>query len=383
MNNKKIIYFLAPSIFSFGGAQIKAFFIAYYLKKHGYDICVVTEEGARVENFKGFRGKEKNFDIKTIKPFADPKSNIGYLFSWIYRKKHYYRELSKLNLNDYDICLTNNSAAACFFKEKGKKVILLVAFFSLMLKALIGAPRFSIEYTKEIFDYFIRKHIDKKAMRSADIVVAETKKHAVLINKLISRTDIKIIPCAAINKITPGKSNKISTKITCVSMSRLVSQKNIRTIVYQFSKIKNNNVILNIFGKGSQEQSLRSYIKKIKMQDRVFLKGLTYDPYKVFSESDIFLYASKTESFGIVVLEAMSAGLPVVMIDYKYNCSTDLITNDINGIVAKEHEFAKRVEKLLNDRRKMKELGENAKNTASSFTWIDTADKLVELIESV
>jgi glycosyltransferase involved in cell wall biosynthesis len=378
---KKILFFMAPSIFCVGGVEIKTFFLSYYLKSFGYDVCVVTEKHELQKTFKGFRGKHVNFEIKTIEPFNAPRSSIKYLFSWSYRKKHYYSELSKLNLDDYDLFMSNHGIGICFFNSRGKKTVFIVELFSLMLRALLKNPKLSMDYVKLVCDYFVRKQIDTRALKNADIVVAETKTHAKLINSLVYRPDIKIIPNGVCQKSDSCKRNKNATQITCITASRLVEQKNNIALIDTFSKTKNNNAILIILGDGPEYTMLKEEVKKRKQEGRIFFKGLTENVREHFEAADIFLYASKMDSFGIVILEAMSAGIPVAMIDYKYNCGKDLIIDGVNGIIAKEGEFSGRLDKLFEDREEIGRLGLNAKRTAENLTWENVAGELARVIE--
>jgi hypothetical protein len=90
--------------------------------------------------------------------------------------------------------MSNHGIGICFFNSRGKKTVFIVELFSLMLRALLKNPKLSMDYVKLVCDYFVRKQIDTRALKNADIVVAETKTHAKLINSLVYRPDIKIIP---------------------------------------------------------------------------------------------------------------------------------------------------------------------------------------------
>jgi glycosyltransferase involved in cell wall biosynthesis len=72
------------------------------------------------------------------------------------------------------------------------------------------------------------------------------------------------------------------------------------------------NSLLIIIGKGKYEQKLRALIAKLKLEERVILTGHVNSAKKLFRAFDLFVLSSDREPFGMVLLEAMAADLPVV-----------------------------------------------------------------------
>jgi glycosyltransferase involved in cell wall biosynthesis len=75
------------------------------------------------------------------------------------------------------------------------------------------------------------------------------------------------------------------------------------------------NSLLIIIGKGKHEQKLRKLIAELKLEDRVILTGHVNNAKKLFRAFDLFVLSSDHEPFGMVLLEAMAADLPVVCSD--------------------------------------------------------------------
>lgn len=98
------------------------------------------------------------------------------------------------------------------------------------------------------------------------------------------------------------------------TISRLANQKDIPTMFAAFSEYKNqlNASSLSILGSGPLEIELRGIAKNMGIADSVFFLGRSSLIYEFLSGLDVFVLTSKYEGFGMVLLEAMDAGVPVV-----------------------------------------------------------------------
>lgn len=157
-----------------------------------------------------------------------------------------------------------------------------------------------------------------------------------------------------------------------ITVSRLDPGKRNNEIVEAFSKLQEKDGKLFIIGDGKEYGNLDRLIKEKKLQDRAILTG-----YKNKSEiegymtdSALFLMASVTEGMPMVLLEAMSYGVPCIA--YETDCGVaDIISDGVNGFVIRnrdEAEYVKKIELVLSDRTLRKELGRNAVLTARAFS---------------
>lgn len=105
-----------------------------------------------------------------------------------------------------------------------------------------------------------------------------------------------------------------SDSIVITSVSRLHPAKRVDLIVKAFSIIahKKRSVYLLIVGSGEEMHRIKEEIKKMSLCDRVYLLGERKDIPAILSASDIFAISSKHEGFGLAIVEAMAASLPVV-----------------------------------------------------------------------
>ncbi len=72
---------------------------------------------------------------------------------------------------------------------------------------------------------------------------------------------------------------------------------------------------LQIIGDGPDREKIQEYICKKHLQDNVFLKGSDTNPYKWMANSEVFLFSSKNEGLGLVILEALACGKMVIATD--------------------------------------------------------------------
>lgn len=113
-----------------------------------------------------------------------------------------------------------------------------------------------------------------------------------------------------ITKLTENKRYKI------VSAGNLVPRKGFDVLIMAFSeavKIK-PDMQMEIFGDGPERKNLELLIEKLSLSDRIVIRGRykKQDLAQLFSDADVFVLASKRETFGVVYIEAMALGLPVI-----------------------------------------------------------------------
>ena len=67
-----------------------------------------------------------------------------------------------------------------------------------------------------------------------------------------------------------------------------------------------------VYGEGPERERLQALIERLGLADRVSLPGYAADPWTAYGEARCFALASIDEAFGLVVVEALASGLPVV-----------------------------------------------------------------------
>ena len=102
-----------------------------------------------------------------------------------------------------------------------------------------------------------------------------------------------------------------------ISAGRLDSGKNHQLLIRAFAKINNKKSHLYILGEGSLKTLLEALINDLSLTSRVTLLGFDSNPYKYFSQADTFVFASNYEGFPVVLIEALTCGLPMISTDCK------------------------------------------------------------------
>ena len=100
-----------------------------------------------------------------------------------------------------------------------------------------------------------------------------------------------------------------------VACGRLVSYKNFGLLLRAFSLLSNRDAHLTILGEGPARADLERQAAELGLGDRVAFPGFAATPWDAFSHARVFALPSTSESFGLVVAEALSSGLPVVASD--------------------------------------------------------------------
>lgn len=180
------------------------------------------------------------------------------------------------------------------------------------------------------------------------------------------------------------KFNIPNDKIKLLFVGRLFPEKSVDTLIKSVPHIvkKNPNIHLILVGTGYLRPKLEKLVHDLKIETYVTFLGLVSEEDKIlaFNASDIFILPSLAELEGMVVLEAMACGLPIIISDAEMSASRFFV--DSNGLLFKtlDHEhLAEQILKLAKDQNLRKKMGE------ASFEKIKRYDiqKSVDLLEKV
>ena len=175
----------------------------------------------------------------------------------------------------------------------------------------------------------------------------------------------------AIESIPKTKSTLTNEHL--ISVGRLSPEKGYLDLlkIYKDLKKKKCKWHLDIVGDGNERKKLENYIKENKLEEDVTLHGFknSKEIDKLMQKSSIYIMTSYTESFGIVLLEAMSNGLPCLAFDSAEGAK-EVITSGRDGYLIKHRNF-KAMEKIILDLIKnidaRKELGKNGRKKVKEY----------------
>lgn len=142
-----------------------------------------------------------------------------------------------------------------------------------------------------------------------------------------------------------------------------------------------------IAGKGPQEAELKYLAKHLGVADSCYFTGFIDDQTRdnLYRVSDLAVFPSLYEPFGIVALEAMAARVPVLVTDV--GGLSEIVENDLDGIKiipGSAHELAKGILRLLKDPKFAQKIEKGGYQKAKKlFNWSDIAQKTIRVYERI
>ena len=112
-----------------------------------------------------------------------------------------------------------------------------------------------------------------------------------------------------------NREKKAQNQFVFVSVGSLIQGKNFLSLIEAFYNAKfDNNVYLHIVGEGGERPKLEKLIKKYNLQHNIKLFGMKtrLEIAEILQNSDAFVLPSMSETFGVVYIEAMASGLPII-----------------------------------------------------------------------
>jgi 1,2-diacylglycerol 3-alpha-glucosyltransferase len=233
----------------------------------------------------------------------------------------------------------------------------------------------------------------KKYANGADYVVAPTPSVIEIIKKWgVTNPKIKAIASGVEEELFANADadmikNKFGIKndeLILVLNCRLTSEKNTEFLFRSVIPVlkENKKVKLLSVGGGYLLEPLRKMAEEAGVGEQVIFVGQVKkeEVKDYFAAGDIFVYASKSETQGMIITEAMYMGLPVVAVNATGIC--DLVEDKITGFLVpeKEGEFFEAVSGLINNESLRKKMGENGARIArEKYTDKICAQKLLEI----
>lgn len=167
-----------------------------------------------------------------------------------------------------------------------------------------------------------------------------------------------------------------------VSIGRLIPRKRYEVLIKAWQQIPQASLV--ILGDGPLKRELQSLIEKYEVRDRVQLLGFVDEERKcqILRVSDGYISAAAHEGFGLVFLEAMAAGLPIVATDH--GGQTDFLTNEENALLVAADGpavFVKAVRRLLQDSGLRQTMSQRNKEKVKSFYIEKTSQQFAAVLK--
>jgi len=312
------------SIFSFGGVQRVTAVIAKVLAKD-YDVTIVTFDKQEEKDTTMYDLKEAdiNYRFFDYPETAVWKNYCCKAYSYLYRRvlpqnmitSEWYEHSSfpsekrnaltmELLKGDYDVIIGVHAPlavrlAACKSRLQGVK---LIGWIHNSYKALFGEGSTYIgEELRKHYEFQLAK-LDKT------IVLCQYDAKQYSFPTQVIYNPLTLEP----GEISQGTSKKF---LAVGRFSHLHKGFDLLIEAFQLFAEKNKEWTLDIVGEGPEEPMYRELIKKYKLEERITIYPFTNHIQQYYSEAQVYILSSRWEGFGLVLVEAMAHGLPIISSD--------------------------------------------------------------------
>ncbi len=221
-----------------------------------------------------------------------------------------------------------------------------------------------------------------KSCKGLDYLVPVSKELEEFYHEYLGDKVINISNC--IDKV-PTKLSKLESK-NLIAVGRLSKEKGFDDMLKLFKKVstKYPDWKLNIIGDGMEKNSLLDLSKELKLGDKVIFHGYQNKDYinNMLSDSSIYLMTSHTECLPLVLIEAMSYGIPCLSYTSAQGAN-EIIDDNVNGYLIEnrnEDEMIERISILIENEKQRKKLGKKAKVKSKEYSGEVVLEKWSKLI---
>ncbi len=270
----------------------------------------------------------------------------------------------------------------------------IVSSFHTMVtnKPIVDAYYPKNKHLKKFAATYMMKYM-KFFYNSSDVVIAPTQTVASIL-KRYGIHDVSVVPNSIDTKVMNPRVNGSSIRDrlglrdrdrVVIYLGRLSREKKLEVLMHaaKILMARDRSVKLVIAGTGPLEQHYRDMAGHLGIAERTSFMGFvaTEDLPKVYAMADVLCLPSTFETQGIVLIEAMAVGTPVVGADYL--AIREMIKPGRNGEKFRPGDYtdcAKKIEKVLNNTEHYRN---SAIKTAEEFSKEKVADRLLEVYDLI
>lgn len=243
---------------------------------------------------------------------------------------------------------------------------------------------------------YIARHYTKIQCNDLDAVIVPSTAMQEVLEKYGVNTNTEVLPTGIeLENFKNGNGIKFrkihnipSDRPVLVFVGRVAFEKNIGFLLNVVNQIRKTipEVLLLITGEGPALPHLKKLVNAFKLHNNVLFLGYldrNNELLDCYACGDAFVFASNTETQGLVLLEAMAMGLPVVSTSVMG--TKDILAPQKGAMVCKESvdEFADSIIQLLRDPQQLAKLSKDAKEYAKNWSAFNMAAKLVGFYDQI
>lgn len=224
----------------------------------------------------------------------------------------------------------------------------------------------------------------KRVLRGASRVIVPTDDYKkLMIEKYqLAPEHIAVVPNGTDHTILKSAKKAPQSRLELLFVGRLSPQKNLPLLLQALSYYAatyTKDFRLTIAGSGELQAALESQAAEYGLSEHVTFAGSLSgkDLENAYKSADIFLLSSFVESFGIVLVEAMTKGLPIVSTDIP--AVRNVVQDGTNGIlVAQEPQaFAAGIHRIASDKKLYEQMSSSNLKRASAYEWEKITGKFI------
>jgi glycosyltransferase involved in cell wall biosynthesis len=209
--------------------------------------------------------------------------------------------------------------------------------------------------------------------------------------KLFTNKPIRTIyNCIDINSITRKSIETVPFDFklpTIISCGRMDQPKGFDILIEATNILLKKGMVFSliILGDGPDLKKLKNIASTLGVIDFIHFPGFQSNPYAWFKKSDVFVLSSRYEGFGMVLIEAMAVGTPVISTNCQYGPAEILCNGEYGVLVPPEDPqiLAQSIENLLNNPTQRNMLSQKALQRANDFRPTESIQKFELLIDSI
>lgn len=326
----KKICFLVDSIFSIGGVQRVTAVIAKELAKE-YDVTILTFDKAEKKQTTMYGLKEANISYRFIQypQVGELKNILCKAYSGLYLK---LQPQSKWSSNLYAKSSFPSEQRQVMLAELKKEKFDIIIGVHAPLAARLATLKKDLPKAK-LIGWLHNSHEALFGEKSHYYIGAKRRRHYIYQFRKLGHVvllcqhdadcyyqyDPKFHPTVIYNPLTlnPGDISKGTSK-RFLAVGRFSRQhKGFDLLIKAFNLFAKNNSEwkLDIVGEGREEKLYKELIHEYHLEDRIIIHPFTNHIQDYYSNAQIFVLSSRWEGFGLVLVEAMAHGLPVISSD--------------------------------------------------------------------
>lgn len=359
----KIVYCINGLYNSGGMERILTEKANYLLENYNYDIDIITTDQKNKENFYKLNEKINCIDLNINYIDDLKKSFFKRVFGYLNKQKKHEKKLEKV-INDLkpDILISLGCEDRNFLYKLKTKNIKVIREYHFNKKYMLQDKKKNFLYILKGYYRYVKEIL---LINKYDEVIVLTKED----KEQWNNKKVKVIP-NFINYIPKEVSNCKNKKI--ISVGRLEYQKGYDILIEVWNIISKEypDWILEIYGEGPERENLQNKVNKLGLGKSFLLKGAVKNIQDKYLESSIYVMSSRFEGMPMVLLEAMSFGLPVV--SFTCPCGPkDIIKNNEDGFLVdleNIEKMAEKIKKLIVDEEKRILFGKNAQKNIQRFS---------------